>query len=55
MLEHLFNTKTGFASASNAYLAAETGVMLTKVRDAMAALENGGAIIRVVSVRPGRQ
>jgi hypothetical protein len=54
-LEQLFNTRTGYAYPSNTYLARETGIAVNRVQEALAVLEAGGAILRAVTVQPGRQ
>jgi Helix-turn-helix domain len=48
-LADLFNATTGFAYPGNERLAAETGLRVNKVQEALAMLEQGGAIIRVVA------
>jgi hypothetical protein len=54
-LDHLFNAKTGFCNASNPYLANVIGLPVNKVQEALATLESDGAIVRVVTLAPGRQ
>ncbi len=48
ILDSLFNARTGYAHPSNTYLANETGIAVNKVQEALAELEAGGAIVRVV-------
>jgi hypothetical protein len=45
-LEHLFHGKTGYAYASNSWLAKKTVLAENKLRDALATLEKAGAIVR---------
>jgi hypothetical protein len=55
-LDHLFNTKTGFCYASNTHLAKLTGLPISKVQEALAKLEDDGAIRRLITdAAPGRQ
>ena len=46
VLGDLFNAKTGYAYPNNRYLADETGIAENKVRAALLALEQSGAIVR---------
>jgi hypothetical protein len=54
-LDHLFNAKTGYAFPTNTRLAELTGLTPRNVQVALAALEQGGAIIRTGNSAPGRQ
>jgi hypothetical protein len=54
-LDALFNAKTGYAHPGNTYLARATGIAVNKVQEALAALEEGGAIVRRVTVQRGSQ
>ena len=47
-LDGLFNVKTGYAHPSNTWLSKVTGISINKVQQALAELEDGGAIVRVV-------
>jgi hypothetical protein len=47
VLSDLFNASKGYAFATDAHLAQETGLPLNKVQEALTALERGGAIIRM--------
>jgi hypothetical protein len=55
VLADLFNAKTGYAYASNEYLAAETNMAENKARGTLSVLEAGGAIIRTYVVHNGRK
>jgi hypothetical protein len=52
VLANLFNARTGYAFASNGWLAKNTLIAENKLREALAALEAGGAILRVWIPRP---
>ena len=55
-LDGLFNVQTGYAHPSNAWLSKATGITINKVQQALAELEDGGAIVRrVLPAQPGRQ
>ena len=54
-LDHVFNANTGFANASNTYLAMETGLTPRNVQKALEALEADRAIVRSVTVHRGGQ
>jgi hypothetical protein len=54
-LDHLFNAKTGYAYASNPYLADETHIPENKMREALRELELGRAIVRGSVVHNGKQ
>jgi hypothetical protein len=53
-LSDLFNSKSGFAHAGDKYLAAEIGLSMKQVGEALAALDRGKAIIRVHRIVDGR-
>jgi hypothetical protein len=49
VLDHLFDTKTGFCDASNPDLAKFTGLSVRKVQAALEKLEKDGAICRLIT------
>jgi hypothetical protein len=54
-LDHLFNAKTGYAYPTNAAIADMIGLPINKVQEALLALENDGAIVRLTKITPGGQ
>jgi hypothetical protein len=55
VLDGLFNTKSGYAHASNPILAKETGLSVRLVQKGLAALEADGAIVRSSFIRDSGQ
>ncbi len=47
LLSSLFHAERGYAYPTDKYIAKETGVPIKRVQDALAALDDGGAICRV--------
>ena len=54
-LDGLFNLKTGYAHPSNTWLSRKTGTTMRNVPKALAELEDGGAIVRVVKRSGGTE
>jgi hypothetical protein len=52
LLMDLFNVKTGYAFATNRYLAEETNLWENKLRETLLLLESGGATIRANVMNP---